>query len=1832
MCTENEKCTCFVGYVNQYCNETASIENLFAGYSIVSRAGIYVTERDINTTGNIATTSSLLRQDSPFGIYVNDGLVIHEQDSFASNLVTQAMVLFDPSRFTPIYDFILNDGSIPYLEVKSGGTYKLTAGWKGPSKVVISTVDRVIFAIFGDNFVSENVEVVFTECASPYNLYWIVDKTAKISGNFKGNLIARSITASNAVITGTIFSISTTVNPILKNVSFTPLDNFDPYKGFSIEPQCSFTYCYGIESRNSSVCAGIGNCVGYDSCSCPNGYGFDCSVGMCNGVLSTDSSVCSGHGTCSSNICSCDSGFSGSDCSITTCNGILNSNNASCNSNGLCKYSNTCICKIGYKGTYCNEIETRPVISPLAGYSIILSGSSIYLKSLKYIDLSGSIAIVGSKIEPTSYYHPSIWGEILPTNYYRMEGAAKLHKNDWEANQAVSTALSLVQKLSALPCNYTFGLNVPNLYINQGGVYCFPNGWIGPSKVVINGPERVVFKTGYLNYNNFEVTMISNASPSSVFWIATQFLISGDFKGTLMAPYGDIVSGSKITGTISRGSCIGPNICNCSNGYYGSQCEFTTCYSVPMNSSSVCSGNGTCYSFNNCTCFTGFYDSTCSCKIGTDCTIRNTSYIDNSTVVSNTTNWNVTSNSNSTNTTSPTNTTVIVVNSNCTSSLNCSGHGVCKNSKCSCYSTSTAGYWTGYWCNQCKPGYYGDQCLTYFGSTVRITADFKGLQFYMYSPPNKTDVKISCSKLLFSVDVANNLYGLERDISCSYVDKTSGLFMITFGSFDFTVYPGSTIKLNMLVFDNVPAFAWNSFTVAYPQNMTTIAPVAALKIPPLDTFSSCDAIPVDGSLSYSVDRKPLKYYWSVVNASSMTDVFAVMTAQPNFMVSAELAPGSYKIKLQVYSVYLNKFSTPVYSKTFTKATKPLPSLSIFKDETIIERFTYQFPLTIRKSITTSSCQSEFDKVEVEWKKESGSAIEFKEDSYNNLVIPGVKYFEESTYIFKVSAFYSSDPSLTVSTTVRLNVLTPNITLGVLQLEAKGDHTLLKVDYSDPETLINSDIVSVWTWSCIDHSSQKLLSFLQSVSESKSTIFNVTTQLFDVVPSSIHLRLKVEKFNGKSLTKDTIINFNNIPPLVNVINIEPKSSVVVRGQLLTVQVLVSSSAISAISNSVVWTLDAIKVDKSQVSEQTLDDKRTSTVYIDTSNLVEGSEHFVSLFTYDASKGTSSESSYGFQIAVSPKPCECAVLPPYGSALDTDFNFICYNCKSEENHIDLRYGFIDDRSGLKVPLYNLGEVYSSKLPAPFEGSKLTCFFEMVDTTTGAFTTVYKDVKIEKPVVSEIEQVQNFVKLWSELSTYYSQEGEFGKSFYQSASTSRTDSVLVIDAFKHITKSSRDLSIICQNGYDLSGVCKCQDGYIGRNCDISIRDFSNIQKRKLQILNGIISIANNTVVTINDDYVGLLAFAIDSLLVNYPYLNSDTISESLTTLNTFLTYSLGIDGLKVANGVETLLLNCIKSARDYIIDRQYVVDQSSNSAKLLSALMKSSKLIARSNAVGSPLTHFNGPFYSIVLNRHTLFNFPYNIYDNSTLTSVEIEPFVDLNYVMSYISQKYFVYALSVTQDIYSLQSRLSLSHLNEDSDRESSNLISPIVSLSFSDVPVDFGGGNNIIYYNIPINKTHYEQFIVDQLDVTHVSRSFECGNFRDGSSEIRKECTLVSITEEIARCRCSKLTNVFIIETKVSSSVSYLLVAIFLSIVVGLCCIGLFIGLTAIFCYKARQRRKIHDDHIVLCENQSNSSIENSTESVSTTPREKKEKPQQTTNLIELKSNQVVPADQDLVDF
>jgi alpha-tubulin suppressor-like RCC1 family protein len=77
--------------------------------------------------------------------------------------------------------------------------------------------------------------------------------------------------------------------------------------------------------------------------------------------------------------------------------------------------------------------------------------------------------------------------------------------------------------------------------------------------------------------------------------------------------YGKSFSNSDICS--GNGVCVGTDICSCTNGFSGKECQFSTCFGINSTNTNVCSGNGNCTNPNICQCKSGYDGKNCAFEL-----------------------------------------------------------------------------------------------------------------------------------------------------------------------------------------------------------------------------------------------------------------------------------------------------------------------------------------------------------------------------------------------------------------------------------------------------------------------------------------------------------------------------------------------------------------------------------------------------------------------------------------------------------------------------------------------------------------------------------------------------------------------------------------------------------------------------------------------------------------------------------------------------------------------------------------------------------------------------------------------------------------------------------------------------------------------------------------------------------------------------------------------------------------------------------------------------------------------------------------------------------------
>ncbi|KAG2392360.1 hypothetical protein C9374_012612 [Naegleria lovaniensis] len=273
-----------------------------------------------------------------------------------------------------------------------------------------------------------------------------------------------------------------------------------------------------------------------------------------------------------------------------------------------------------------------------------------------------------------------------------------------------------------------------------------------------------------------------------------------------------------------HGKCIGPDTCKCDDNtvYTGKQCSIPVCYGIDALKSAVCSSRGTCEKPNSCKCNDNYFGSRCENFNCFDV------FKNDSTVCSG-------------------NGTCMSYN-NCTcnkgysgamcddwtcfgipknqSNLVCSGNGICSSyDQCTCKPKTTGkdcsnctSFATGPYCDKCIDKHYGEDCSNTILGNLNMIQKGNTLQFKMSSQtmtPSKSG-SIACDKVMSSntlkfFDIVQCSF--TRDSSYTYleqfnstvVNNTGYNYTITLsGDLNATFIPNTVMEINVLcLYDHV---------------------------------------------------------------------------------------------------------------------------------------------------------------------------------------------------------------------------------------------------------------------------------------------------------------------------------------------------------------------------------------------------------------------------------------------------------------------------------------------------------------------------------------------------------------------------------------------------------------------------------------------------------------------------------------------------------------------------------------------------------------------------------------------------------------------------------------------------------------------------------------------------------------------------------------------------------------------------------------------------------------------------------------------------------------------
>ncbi|KAF0977322.1 hypothetical protein FDP41_003975 [Naegleria fowleri] len=144
----------------------------------------------------------------------------------------------------------------------------------------------------------------------------------------------------------------------------------------------------------------------------------------------------------------------------------------------------------------------------------------------------------------------------------------------------------------------------------RGSVGLSPDQSIDATNALLNSPQSLfINKNGEIVFSDHYNSLIRKLIP----YCPTGTVMSPDGTICLEYCYGILQNMTNVCS--GNGVCSSNNTCQCSNGYFGSQCQFYTCFGTNSSDANVCSKHGTCMGFNNCTCQEGWTGNECSIPV-----------------------------------------------------------------------------------------------------------------------------------------------------------------------------------------------------------------------------------------------------------------------------------------------------------------------------------------------------------------------------------------------------------------------------------------------------------------------------------------------------------------------------------------------------------------------------------------------------------------------------------------------------------------------------------------------------------------------------------------------------------------------------------------------------------------------------------------------------------------------------------------------------------------------------------------------------------------------------------------------------------------------------------------------------------------------------------------------------------------------------------------------------------------------------------------------------------------------------------------------------------------
>ncbi|KAF0975103.1 hypothetical protein FDP41_005856 [Naegleria fowleri] len=470
-----------------------------------------------------------------------------------------------------------------------------------------------------------------------------------------------------------------------------------------------------------------------------------------------------------------------------------------------------------------------------------------------------------------------------------------------------------------------------------------------------------------------------------------------------------------------NGACVAPNKCQCKNGAFGERCEQFTCGD---GSKPPCSGHGICIGPQMCACnassTTGYWGGA-NCEMcqpsysGAQCTDRFCS-ADATCFGRGTCNPDYTCTCTG-NFNGPYCRTCKdgffgpFCNVTCDPMKTCSGNGVCtSNGGCNCNSNNLLGMFAGSSCSQCQSGWMGAKCNIYVGTSATFGSEGDRIRFSLAfpSPTNQID----CTAIFSPQTLAK----LGSYPMCRWEDRSNNLFLVVLGGAS-SLMPGDSITLQNGDLTR---------TLPVSGSLSLPTPVALLRTP--RNISSCSTFFFDASASYSFDRRPMSFSWSLTGPGSLTAInakLATLTGSFGFFDASALSTGTYTLSVTVTSAF-NYSSTA--TSTFGVSGTPTPIVRIPGGDSRIVNMGSIF--SIYPYVEYPSCYY-YDRTLIwTWTQVSGpaNAQMTLRDSNRALVFLQNAFSAAGDYVFSVKAVSAVSASSFYETQVTVTVVAPDLVL------------------------------------------------------------------------------------------------------------------------------------------------------------------------------------------------------------------------------------------------------------------------------------------------------------------------------------------------------------------------------------------------------------------------------------------------------------------------------------------------------------------------------------------------------------------------------------------------------------------------------------------------------------------------------------------------------------------------------------------------------------------------------------------------------------------------------------